>query len=201
MFINCLENWSKEADLKLHFELFTNHNHSKMGVQPSFNKLTVPSFTIHFVYFCFNHRSFLVYIYSKPRPRLSFLKMLSLKRSGWFESSVSLQLSLLSGLPLPWYLWCFPTSVNGFCNLYLIEICNWMSKGMQDCIGFIFLFSAWSRKIAPPPLPIKCKSAENQWHLSLKRYSAFQPGFVFLIWVSISSLWNFSLSWLTAVIS
>ena len=101
--------------------------------------------------------------------------MLSLKRSGWFESSVSLQLSLLSGLPLPWYLWCFPTSVNGFCNLYLIEICNWMSKGMQDCIGFIFLFSAWSRKIAPPPLPIKCKSAENQWHLSLKRYSAFQP--------------------------
>ena len=127
--------------------------------------------------------------------------MLSLKRSGWFESSVSLQLSLLSGLPLPWYLWCFPTSVNGFCNLHLIAICNWISKEMQDCIGFIFLFSDWSRKIAPPPQPIKCKSAENQWHLSLKRYSAFQPGFVFLIWVSISSLWNFSLSWLTAVIS
>ena len=148
-----------------------------------------------------NHRSFLVYIYSQPRPRLSFLKMLSLKRSGWFESSVSLQLSLLSGLPLPWYLWCFPTSVNGFCNLHLIAICNWMSKEMQDCIGFIFLFSDWSRKIAPPPQPIKCKSAENQWHLSLKRYSAFQPGFVFLIWVSISSLWNFPLSWLTAVIS
>ena len=80
--------------------------------------------------------------------------------------------------------------VKGFCNLYLIEICNWMSKGMQDCIGFIFLFSAWSRKIAPPPLPIKCKSAENQWHLSLKRYSAFQPGFMFLIWVSISSAWH-----------
>lgn len=46
-----------------------------------------------------NHRSFLVYAIKPASSQVSFLKMLSLKRSGQFESSVSLQFSFLSELP------------------------------------------------------------------------------------------------------
>ena len=53
---------------------------------------------------------------------------------------------------------------------------------MQDWIGFLFLFSDWSRKIAPPPLSFKCKKYWIQSRLSLKRFSAFQPGFVFMLY-------------------
>ena len=105
-----------------------------------------------------NQRSFLVYAIKPASSQVFLLK--NVKPEAFRAVWIVCILTILSSIwvTLPWYLWCFPTSVNGFCNLYLIAIYNWVSKVMQDWIGFLFLFSDWSRKIAPPPLSFKCKN-------------------------------------------
>ena len=59
----------------------------------------------------------------------------------------------------------------------------------------------WSRKLAPPSQPIRCKSKTNR-NLVTRVFPRLRPVTVlYLLWVLIGSLWNFPLFWLAVMIT